>query len=52
MKIKIEDIEDYHIRRWYNGLETGHSMDEIREDIRIAAATKKKYKNLFRNEKL
>lgn len=45
-KININDIEDYHIRRWYNGLDTGHTMDEIRDDIRIAAYTCKKYKNI------
>jgi hypothetical protein len=50
-KIKIKDIKDYHIRRWYNGLETGHSIGEIRDDIQIAAHTNKKYKNIFGKEK-
>ena len=33
----IKDLEDWHIKRWNNGLETGASMDEIREDMEIAS---------------
>ena len=50
-KIKIKDIKDYHIRRWYNGLETGHSMEEIREDMKIAIKSIKLGKSLDKLEK-
>ena len=33
--LPIEDIEDYHIKRWSNGLETGVSIEKIREDMII-----------------
>jgi hypothetical protein len=33
----IKDLEDWHIKRWNNGLETGASMEEIREDMEIAS---------------
>ena len=33
----INDLEDWHIKRWNNGLESGASMQEIREDMEIAS---------------
>ena len=34
--LPIDEIQDYHIKRWANGLEIGATMQEIREDMIIA----------------
>lgn len=37
--LPISEIEDYHIRRWNNGLEVGASMEQVRDDIRLCNKT-------------
>lgn len=33
--LTIDRIQDYHLIRWNNGIKSGASMEEIREDMKI-----------------